>query len=79
MWFETHFSISLSIVFRSTIGLNTLGAEYDGLPGLGIITNEDSLKKVGQCPCSKQALARLTTLAHVSMSTRRSFRWDHVT
>jgi hypothetical protein len=29
------------------IGLNALGAEYNGFPGLGIMTNEDSLKKVG--------------------------------
>jgi hypothetical protein len=39
--------ISLPMVFRSTIGLNALGAAYDGFPGLGIMTDKDSLKKVG--------------------------------
>jgi hypothetical protein len=43
-----------------------------------MITDKDSLKKEGQCPCLKQAFARDTTLLHISAFAIRSLRCDYI-
>ena len=49
-----NFLISLSIVFRNTIGLNNLGESYNDLLGFGIIIVIEILKCKGQYPNSIQ-------------------------
>jgi hypothetical protein len=57
------------------IGLNDLGVEYEGLPGLGIITDKDSLKCVGQWPSVMQASATRTKRAVTSKEEHQCLRY----
>ena len=56
------FSKSLLVVLSSIIGWNDLGELYDVLLGLEMMTVDDILKWVGQCPKLIQALAILISL-----------------
>ena len=51
------FSISLPKVFKSTMGWNIWGEEWFSFPGLGIITEIDSLKAAGHRESLMHALA----------------------
>ena len=59
------FSKSLLVVLSSTMGQNNLGELYDVLLGLGMITIDNILKWVGQCPKFIQVLAiSISLLVH---------------
>jgi len=53
------FLMSLLIMLSKTMGLNNFEELYEGLLGLGIITNVEFLKWLGQCSTRIQALAML--------------------
>src|ERR1700750_2837633 len=71
--------ISFPKVFKSTIGRNAFGTEYEGLPGFGMITETDSLKQDGQYPTSVQALAITRRTLEASSPGKIPLRWVHVT
>jgi len=51
--------MSLLIMLSKTMGLNNFEELYEGILGLGIITNVEFLKWLGQCSTRIQALAML--------------------
>ena len=68
------FSKSLLVVLSSTMGRNNLGKSYDILLGLGIMTVDNILKWVGQCPKLIQALAISISLLVHSLSLAISLK-----
>src|SRR5262249_20308536 len=76
------FSTSLPVVLRRTIGRNDLALLYESLPGLGMITEVDCLKCLGQYPTLIQALAIqvISWLVHgpalINRLIRRHVTWS---
>ena len=49
------------MVFRSTIGLNAFGVEYEGLFGFGMITEVDRSEEPGRAPTNPFTSAETVT------------------
>jgi len=71
------FSISLSNMLRSTIGLKNLGESYNCLLGLEMTTIDDLLKWAGQWPKLIQVFTILTIFIRHSLCLRIDLRWFH--
>lgn len=69
------FSISLSIVLRRTMGLNTWGKSYDILLGFNITMIVEILKYKGQKPKLKYKFAMLTKFFKHVLSLKIYLRW----
>ena len=72
------FLISLPIVLRRTMGWKNLGWSYVGLFGLGIITVEECLKWLGQCPKSMHTSAMLMMWDRHTSCLRMVLRCRHI-
>jgi hypothetical protein len=65
---------SLPIVFSGTIRQNIFGVLWHGFPSLGIMTDTDSLKQVGQWPREIQAFPTKKRVLAQSSSKIRTLR-----
>jgi hypothetical protein len=69
---------SLPMMLSKTIGQNIFGMSWCGFPGLGMITDTDSLKQLGQWPREMQEFSIERRILAQSLSSIRTLRCHQV-